>query len=308
MPNCLQRRSDDRFAWGERRHDGSTVATARRDLAKALRTEGFDTPGLDARLLIAHALELDHAGLVAAAERRLSAREAARIDRLAVRRLHHEPVARILGMKEFWGLALAVTPAVLVPRPESETVVEAALDAVGPASARAQALRIADLGTGSGALLLALLSELPRACGVGTDCDPRAIATARGNAMRLGLAHRAAFVACDFGAALAGGFDLILANPPYVRTDEIERLSPEVRDFDPHIALNGGGDGLDAYRIIAAQARALLAPGARLLVEIGPSQSHSVGDLLAASSLVVLPPPRRDLGGTERVLTAYRTV
>ena len=167
-----------------------------------------------------------------------------RLRRLSARRLAGEPVARILGTKEFWSLPIVLSPAVLVPRPETETVVEQALAAVDRNGARTRALRIADLGVGSGAILLALLSELPNAFGVGTDRDPAALAVARDNARRLGLDARAAFVACDFGAALSPGFDLVVTNPPYIASGDIAALPAEVRDFDPRRALDGGRTGL----------------------------------------------------------------
>src|SRR5262245_52427638 len=192
----------------DRLADPQTVAQARRALTETLRAAGIPSPDLDARLLIGHALSLDHAGLATNASRTLARAERETIDALAARRLAREPVARILGHKGFWGLDLAVTPAVLVPRPETETVVEAALASV---ESQAGALRILDLGTGSGALLLALLSELPHAAGVGTDRDVSALQVARANASRVGLASRAQFVACDFGAALAGGFDVVVS-------------------------------------------------------------------------------------------------
>ncbi len=290
-------------AAASRRLDVTTIAARRRALAQAFRAAGLDAPALDARLLIGHALGLDHAGLAAAADRALAPEEIARIDRLAARRLAREPVARIIGLKEFWGLPLAVTAAVLVPRPESETVVEAALAALGGRAARMRALRIADLGVGSGALLLALLTELPRAYGVGTDRDPRALATARDNAERLGLRARAEFVAADYGTALAGGFDLVIANPPYVRTQDVESLAPEVRDFDPACALDGGRDGLAAYRAIAADARRLLALSAPLVVEVGAGQAGDVANLLQRAELRV-ESVARDLAGTARAVTA----
>ena len=176
------------------------VDQARRFWAAEFRAAGIDSPELDARILVGHALSLDHAGLAAAGARKLAPGEASAIAALARRRLAHEPIARIVGSKEFWGLGLAVDAATLVPRPETETVVEAALTAVD--RGRARPLRIADLGTGSGAILLALLSELPTAFGVGTDTNPAALAVARDNARRLGLT-RAAYVACDMAAALA---------------------------------------------------------------------------------------------------------
>ena len=224
-----------------------SIAAARRQLAREFRDAGLDTPDLDARILVGHALALDHAALAAQAERRLTDGETDAIAALAQRRLDGEPVARIVGTKEFWGLPLALNADTLVPRPETETVVEAALAALS--GARGRALRIADLDTGSGALLLALLSELPAARGVGTDISVAALSCARANAAALGLAGRASFVACDHGAALGGaalggGFDLIVANPPYVASGDIAALAPEVRDFDPRAALDGGADGL----------------------------------------------------------------
>jgi release factor glutamine methyltransferase len=188
-----------------------------------------------------------------------------------------------------------------VPRPETETVVEAALAAVG----RRGPLRIADLGTGSGAILLALLSELPDATGVGTDRDPRALAVARHNAEQLALGTRAAFVVCDFGAALAGGCDLVVSNPPYIAAGEIATLAPEVRDYDPRAALDGGPDGLAAYRAIAADAARLLAPGGTLAIEIGATQATAVTALLAERGLVVVA-TRHDLAGHPRVVVAHR--
>ncbi len=281
---------------------GTSVAQARRILGAAFRAAGLDSPDLDARVLVGHALGLDHAALAAAAGRQLPERYAAHIGRLAVRRLAREPVARIVGRREFWSLALAVTPAVLVPRPETETVVACALAVLERDGARQRALRIADFGTGSGALLIALLSELPSAVGVGTDTSLAALAVARRNAASLGFQARAAFVACDFGSALAA-CDLVVSNPPYVATADIATLAPEVRDHDPRAALDGGADGLAAYRAIAADAARLLAPGGHLIVEIGAGQADDVASLLGAQGLDVAP-ARPDLAGIPRALHA----
>jgi release factor glutamine methyltransferase len=278
----------------------TTIAEARRSLIAQLRAGGVDSPELDARILIGHALGLDHAALAAAPARRLGAAEESAIAALAQRRLAHEPVARIVGVKEFWSLNLAVSAATLVPRPETETVVEAALAAVAARRPRARALCIADLGTGSGAILLALLSELPEAFGVGTDLDPAALALARGNARRLGL-RRAAYVACDMAAALRGPFDLIVSNPPYIASGDIATLPPEVRLFDPRRALDGGRDGLDCYRAIAAVAPALLAPDGALVVELGAGQAEPAAALFAAAGLAPAP-PRADLNDVPRAL------
>jgi release factor glutamine methyltransferase len=283
----------------------SNLGNARREIARQLRAGGIDTPDLDARLLVGHALGLDHAGLARASGRALAADEIARIEALVARRLAREPVARITGVKEFWGLPLAISPSVLVPRPETETVVERALAVIDCGGSRGRALRIADLGTGSGAIMLALLSELPRAFAIGTDCDWAALAVARGNATRLGLAQRAAFVACDFGQPLAGGFDLLLTNPPYVRSGDIAGLDPDVRDYDPRVALDGGADGLAAYRAIAAGVRALLNPNAHLVTEIGAGQGDAVVSLLAAAGLDRIA-VTADLAGISRAVCARR--
>jgi len=283
---------------------GAAVADARRHLALEFRRAGLDTPELDARLLLAHALGLDHAGLAAQGAARLAADEAHAIAALAARRLRREPVARILGRKEFWGVPLRLTGETLVPRPETETLVEAALAAIASGGARSRPLRVADLGTGSGALLLALVCELPVAFGVGTDVSVPALDCARANAAALGIAGRTAFVACDYGTALAGSFDLVVANPPYVPRDEIATLAPEVRDFDPRRALDGGRDGLDGYRAIAADARRLLAAGGTLVLEIGAGQSDAVSRIVAAGGLRLSGPPRRDLAGVARALVA----
>ena len=283
---------------------GAAVADARRHLALEFRRAGLDTPELDARLLLAHALGLDHAGLAAQGDARLAADEAHAIAALAARRLRREPVARILGRKEFWGVPLRLTGETLVPRPETETLVEAALAALESGGAGARPLRVADLGTGSGALLLALVCELPVAFGVGTDVSVPALDCARANAAALGIAGRTAFVACDYGTALAGSFDLVVANPPYVPRDEIATLAPEVRDFDPRRALDGGRDGLDGYRAIAADARRLLAAGGTLVLEIGAGQSDAVSRIVAAGGLRLSGPPRPDLAGVARALVA----
>jgi release factor glutamine methyltransferase len=282
---------------------GASVAHTRRAVAEQFRAAGLESPELDARVLIGHALGLDHTGLVAAASQQISDLSASQIERFAARRLAREPVARILGMREFWGLRLTVTPDVLVPRPETETVVELALDRLDRGGPRARPLRIADLGTGSGAILGALLSELPNAHAVGTDTDPRALAVARANAARLGLAARAAFVACDFGTALGGPFDLVVSNPPYIASAEIATLASEVREHDPRGALDGGTDGLSAYRAIAADAPRLLRPTGHLIVEIGAGQEQAVTAVLEAEGLAMAA-TRADLSSVMRALAA----
>jgi release factor glutamine methyltransferase len=276
-----------------------SIAAARRRLAQQFRDAGFDSPDLDARILVGHALALDHAALAAQADRGLTGSEADAIAALARRRLAREPVARIVGTKEFWGLPIALNADTLVPRPETETIVEAALAALG--DARNRPLRIADLDTGSGALLLALLHELPVARGVGTDISSAALACARSNAAALGLGNRAVFVACSHGTGLVGGFDLVVANPPYVASGDIAGLEPEVRDFDPRVALDGGADGLAAYRAIIADAKRLLAPSGRLVLELGAGQLDAVRSLTVAAGLAIAE-VRNDLSGVARAL------
>ena len=280
---------------------GHSLAAARRTIAESFRRAGVDNPDLDARLLIGHALALSTAVLVTQSQRALSKEEAGAIIGLAARRLVHEPVARILGRKEFWNLSLRLNSETFVPRPETETVVEAALAAVNPGLARGRAIHVADLGTGSGALLLAILSELPQCFGVGTDINAAALRCARDNAA--GFGGRASFVACDYGAALAGPIDILVSNPPYIPHKEMADLPPEVCFFDPPLALDGGPDGLDGYRAIAAVARRLLAPGGVLVVELGFGQAAGVRLLFEAAGLACAP-PQHDLSGIPRALVA----
>ncbi len=282
---------------------GQTVDAARRALTARLHKAAVDTAELDARILTGNVLGLDLTGMIAAATRRLSDDEAARLENHALRRLAGEPVARIIGIKEFWGLPLRLSPATLVPRPDTETVVEAALEIMRRASKSAGSLRFADFGTGSGAILLALLSESPAAFGIGTDLSEAALRTARSNASQLGLLARAGFVACSYGAALAGPFDLIVSNPPYIRSADIASLDTGVRDYDPRGALDGGADGLDAYRAIIPDASRLLVPGGAIVLEVGHDQSGDVEGLLVAAGLAPAGPPKADLAGIPRVVT-----
>lgn len=280
-----------------------TLAAKRQALSETLRQADIDSPDTDARLLIAFALGLDRTMLFINGERPLSTDEIAAIDALVTRRLRREPVSRIFGRKEFWSLSLDVTGAVLVPRPETETVVEAALDFVVRGGLRLERLRVLDIGTGSGALMLALLSELENATGIATDISQDALAVARGNAERLSLAARCDFVLCNIVDAVSGRFDLIVSNPPYIAHSDIATLEPEVRDYDPALALDGGIDGLDFYRAIAAQAQRLLAPGGRLIVELGAGQEAAVHSLFVAAGLSVNA-ARTDLAGIPRSLSA----
>lgn len=284
----------------------NTVETARRALTARFESAAIESAALDARLLIGHILGLDLTGLITSAQRQLTADESARLEDFAGRRLAGEPVARIVGEKEFWGLPLKLSPATLVPRPDTETVVELALELLHADGVTNRPLRIADLGTGSGAILLALLSELPTAYGFGTDISEQALQAAAANAEGAGLAARATFIACDYAAGLSGPFDLIVSNPPYIRAADIAELAVEVRNYDPRAALDGGADGLDAYRALIPQAAGLLAPGATLIVEAGEGQSGLINGLMTMAGLSPTGAPKADLGGIPRAVAARK--
>ncbi|CUT09480.1 ProteinN5glutamine methyltransferase PrmC methylates polypeptide chain release factors RF1 and RF2 [Bradyrhizobium sp.] len=284
---------------------GLSVESARRALAAQLRSAQIEEAELDARILLGAALGLDLTGLVAQAARLLTETETSRLAQYAGRRIAGEPVARILGTREFWGLPFRLSEATLVPRPDTETVVELALEIFRERQASHQ-IRIADIGTGSGAILLALLHEIPGAFGVGTDLSLTALKTARDNAAALGLADRAGFVACSYAAALRGPFDLVVSNPPYIPSAEIPKLSIEVREHDPHLALDGGNDGYDAYRALIPQATERLAPGGALIVEAGQGQARNIETLMIAAALVVDRPPKADLAGIPRAVSARK--
>ena len=279
-----------------------TIEAARRALAARLKSTAIESAELDARILTGHALGLDLTGLISAGQRQLTPDESVRLEEFAGRRLAGEPIARILGEKEFWGLPLQLSSATLVPRPDTETVVELALELLRASGGLDRPLRIADLGTGSGAILLALLSELPAAQGFGTDISQAALQTARANAARAGLSDRATFIACDYASGLAGPFDLIVSNPPYIRSADIDGLATEVRNHDPLAALDGGADGLDAYRALIPQAAGLLAPRAALVVEAGEGQSAEIQALMTAAGLMPVIAPKADLAGIRRAV------
>ncbi|HRO00903.1 MAG TPA: peptide chain release factor N(5)-glutamine methyltransferase [Nitrobacter sp.] len=276
-----------------------TIESIRRALTARFEAAGIDSAALEARMLTGAVLGLDLTGLIAQGLRRLDEDDAARLDALARRRLAGEPLARILGTKEFWGLPLKLSADTLVPRADTETVVEAALGVLRAEGRTQEPLRIADLVTGSGAILLA-------ATGVGTDLSAAALGTARTNAQGVGLSARAQFLVSDYGDGLSGPFDLIVSNPPYIRSADIPALAPEVRDHDPHLALDGGLDGLDAYRRIAPQAAALLADGGLLVLEIGQGQGGAVSRLVTAAGLTVMGSVRADLAGIGRAVVAGR--
>ncbi|AWK86215.1 peptide chain release factor N(5)-glutamine methyltransferase [Azospirillum thermophilum] len=274
----------------------ASLRALRRSAEQRLRDAGVETPELDARLLIEHGLGLTREEVVLNPERSVSELDAARVRALVERRAAREPVGRIVGQRAFWTIELALTPDTLEPRPDTETVVEAVLALLPD---RKAPLRLLDLGTGTGCILLALLAELPNATGLGIDVSPGAAKAAARNAALNGLAERAVFRTGDWGAGLTGRFDVVVSNPPYIPSADIAGLQPEVRDHDPLRALDGGPDGLEPYRIIARQLPGLLAPGGIAALEVGQGQAGEVARLLATSGLCEIS-VLRDLGGVER--------
>lgn len=263
------------------------------------------TAALDARLLVAHALGVDPAALALGDDQPIDIASEALAAALIERRIAGEPVQRIVGRSAFFGLEFEIGQDTLVPRPDSETVVEAALAFVDRIAGRDHPLALLDLGTGSGVLLLALLSQLPRARGVAVDIVPGALAIARNNALLLDLADRTEFVLGDWGSALAGGFDIVLANPPYIESARIAGLQVEVAIHDPHIALDGGVDGLDPLRAILVDLDRLMVPGGRGFIEIGWGQAGTVTALGESHGFSTV--FHRDLGGIERVVEFRRS-
>jgi len=264
-----------------------------RDATRQLADAGIDSASLEARLLLAHALGVDRATLL---DRRREI-DPTLFESLLARRLTHEPLAFITGRQGFWTLDLAVSPDTLIPRADSETLIQAAIAAF----AGRQPARILDLGTGTGCLLLAALSEFPTAFGVGVDLSPGAAALAARNARENGLAGRAAMLAGSWATALDGRFDLVLSNPPYIPAGDIAGLMPEVARFEPSRALDGGADGLDAYRVLCAALPSLLTPDGIAIFELGAGQAADVTAIAAESGLVRVA-LQADLGGIERAL------
>jgi release factor glutamine methyltransferase len=276
------------------------AAEAIRETAEALAHDGTETARLDARLLVACALGLTPEALLFAPERPVDAHEQAKLDALLQRRLAHEPMAHILGTREFWSLPFKVTRDTLIPRPDTETVIEAVL-AHRPA---ARAPAILDLGTGSGCLLLALLHEWPDAQGVGVDVSDAALDVARANARAIGLAARSRFVNSAWGDGLGERFDVVVSNPPYIPSAEIEKLSPDVAGFEPRLALDGGADGLDAFRAIAPRLARLLNAGGIAAFEVGDRQADKVCEILSSARIHVVA-RKSDLGGVLRCVVAH---
>ncbi|MDQ8732054.1 peptide chain release factor N(5)-glutamine methyltransferase [Bradyrhizobium sp. LHD-71] len=293
--------SDDHLA-------GLSIEAARRELTRRFKAADLDSPDLDARMLVGAVTRLDLTGMTVAAQRLLTNDERRALSTFAERHLKYEPIARILGEKEFWGLRLSLSADTLVPRADTETVVEAALELVRSAGEPIEPLRIADIGTGSGAILLALLHELPSAIGIGTDISPGALRTATANAEQLGIGARATFIESDYCEKLAGPFDLIVSNPPYIVRADIATLAREVRDYDPRRALDGGSDGLVAYRAMARDIASLLEPGGAFALEVGKGQADEVAELMQLSGLHTIRPHRPDLAGIPRVVWGRKPV
>ncbi len=276
---------------------GPLLRAARERLAAA----GIADPAMDARLIVEHFSGTDRTQAIAEPQRTVDASAVAAVDAALQRRVAGEPVHRILGYREFYGLRLELSAETLEPRPDTETLVDAVLPFVSATAERLGECRILDLGTGTGAIALALLSVIPAATATGVDISQDALATATRNAERLGLAGRFEALHSDWFAKVSGRYHVIAANPPYIPSRDIGNLQDEVRDFDPHKALDGGADGLGPYRIIAAEAVRFLQAEGRIAVEIGHNQRQEVTDIFKASGYV-LTGAHRDLGGNDRAL------
>ncbi len=277
---------------------GEVLNAATAGLARA----GIESARLDARLLAAHALGWDVAKIIAEKDFFPDAGQRWTLNALMTRREDREPVAVILGHTEFWSLDFTVIPDVLVPRPDSETLIEAVLAAAG---AKDGACSIVDFGTGTGCLLLALLSEWPGARGLGVDVSRAALDVADGNARHLGLSDRARFQVSDWDADVDGRFDLVISNPPYIAEGEFSALAPEITRFEPRLALSGGPDGLNCYRALGPAIARRLAPNGRAFIEIGAGQAETAGSVLGQAGLRISN-LHRDLAGHPRVLEARR--
>jgi release factor glutamine methyltransferase len=278
-----------------------SLAALYRRARQKLTDAGVETPALDARLLVEHFSGTTRTQAITEPERVVDASAVASLDEALSRRISGEPVHRILGFREFYGLKLELSPETLEPRPDTETLVEAALPFVKAAIARGGKCRILDLGTGTGAIALALLSAASTATATGVDISDDALATATRNAARLGLADRFTPLKSDWFSEISGRYDVIVSNPPYISFDDLRTLQVEVRDFDPVRALDGGGDGLDAYRAIASQAHAYLEPDGAIAVEIGSTQKSEVNGIFAEAGFALVG-AFCDLAGNDRAL------
>lgn len=267
-----------------------------------LQQAGIDTPELDGRWLIGDTLKLNRTQLFTQSDRLLTPSEMSSLAQAITQRIQHKSVARILGEREFWGLPFGLNEATLEPRPDSETLIEATLNHLPNKQAR---LRLLDLGTGTGCLLLSLLHALPQATGLGVDISERAVQQATKNAERLQLKERGHFIVNNWLENIEESFDVIISNPPYIVTTVIPTLMPEVRDYDPRQALDGGRDGLDAYRHLIPKLTSVLKPGGLVVLEIGYDQAGWVASSLASQNMSVS--VRQDLGGVDRCIVGTKS-
>lgn len=267
-----------------------------------LKAAGIDSPAIDARLLVEAVTGASRADILTDPYREVTPEQAALLDDYLAKREKRMPVARILGRKGFWKLLLNLTPDVLVPRPETECLVDMVLKITRPD----QAFTVADLGVGSGAILLSILAERPAARGLGTDISEEALAVARDNAAGLGLGGRAAFLRTSWAAGLdEASFDHVVSNPPYIRSDVIPTLDPEVRDHDPHLALDGGESGLAAYEELIPQVFRILKPEGGAWLEIGSDQSEGVESLMKQAGFADVA-TFRDLSDLPRIVVGTK--
>ncbi len=283
------------------------IRDALREGTARLAAAGTSSAQFAAELLLMHAAECDRAWLYANPEHLLLPDQSARYIALIERRAAGVPTQYLTGRQEFWGLEFEVRPGVLIPRPETEHVVEVALERLG-AARRGKSLRVADIGTGSGCIAVALAKEFPAAALYATDISSTALEVARRNAARHGVADRISFVECNLldGISEPSHFDLIVSNPPYVRRDDLESMPKEIRDHEPNFALFAGEDGMALYPPLIAQAAARLTPGGLLVLELGIHQFEAVGDLLDAARGWARVSAKQDLAGIVRVISAVR--
>lgn len=279
----------------------TTLVALWTEVRKRLEAAGVDSPVVDARLLIEAGAGVDRIEIIADPRRELTEAQVAAVDALTRRREAREPISHILGKKAFWTFEVAVTRDVLTPRPETELLVEAAVRLL-PKDSPA---RVLDLGVGSGAIILAVLAERPFTTGLGVDVSEAALAVARANAERLGLSDRLELRQGDWTEGLEGQFHLVLSNPPYIPADEIAGLQPEVARHEPRLALDGGADGLAAYRRILSQLDRVLAPGGTFAFEVGRGQAENVRALAEAAGYAT-DAPLSDIAGVARVVTGHR--
>jgi len=278
----------------------STIGAIYQHLSDELAAAGIEEPRLEARMLLCFAAGLEQSRIIGYPEDEISADTAAKLNEFSQRRKTGEPIAYISGQKEFWSLNFKVSRETLIPRPDSETLVEAVLSALPDKSA---GLSILDLGTGTGCLLLALLSELPNAKGLGLDISPAACEIAQENAEMLSLTSRATIQQGDWMTKLSGEFDVIISNPPYIIESDIAELEQGVNQFEPHLALSGGADGLDAYHLIAAQCKTHLPPNGLLAVECGIGQVPDIKGIFKKNNLIVKS-VHKDIANVERCILA----